>query len=110
MRERFSLRRFAVERLTIALLAVALTALAAVPGGTMAFPCPDQAGTAVVSNGATVPAPVGLDPEEPRRPRRGIDLSLRVWNVRVEFPWMRSLPVSPGHHIVISLFARESGD
>jgi hypothetical protein len=110
MRASFSIRRFAVDRLTVILLALALALLAVAPGGTAEIPCPDQARSAGAPAGATPPPPVGLDPDEPRRPRRGIDLSLRVWNLRVEFPWMRALPVSPGHHIVISLFAREAED
>jgi hypothetical protein len=110
MTARFSIRRFAVDRLTVILLALALAVLAVAPGGTAQIPCPDQAQTTIAPTGATIPPPVGLDPDEPRRPRRGIDLSLRVWNLRVEFPWMRALPVSPGHHIVISLFARGPAD
>jgi hypothetical protein len=115
MRERNPIRRFAVERFTIVLVALALTALAVVPGGTTPAPCPERmraelSNGADLSQGATVPPPSGLDPDEPRRPRKGIDLSLRVWNLRVEFPWMRALPISPGHHIVISLFPRESTD
>ena len=110
MRARLPIRRFAVERLPIALLAIALTTVAVVPGRTSPAPCPDQLRNAVASSSATIPPPIGLDPEEPRRPRKGIDLSLRVWKLRVEFPWMRALPISPGHHIVISLFPRESSD
>jgi hypothetical protein len=110
MRARLLIRRFAVERFTIALLAIALMTMAVVPGGTSPVPCPDRALAAVPVSGATIPPPIGLDPEEPRRPLKGIDLSLRVWNLRVEFPWMRSLPISPGHHIVISLFPRESSE
>ena len=116
MRERNPIRRFAVERFTIVLVALALTALAVVPGWTTPAPCPEQKMRVSASDGwppspgATIPPPSGLDPDEPRRPRKGIDLSLRVWNLRVEFPWMRALPISPGHHIVISLFARESTD
>lgn len=38
---------------------------------------------------------------------RGIDLEVRLFHVRIEFPWMKALPVSPGHHIVISVLAPE---
>jgi hypothetical protein len=98
----FSLRRFAIDRLTVALLALALAVLAATPGGTAPSPCPDADRSAQPPAAEAAPR---VDPSMPE-PRSGIDLTLRVWNLRVEFPWMRALPVSPGHHIVISLFAR----
>jgi hypothetical protein len=34
----------------------------------------------------------------------GLDLELRVWKLRIEFPWLKSLPVRPGRSVVISLF------
>jgi hypothetical protein len=95
MRVSLPIRRFVVERLTVVALALALAALAVVPGATTASPCP-----------AAPPAGEGDDP----RPSTGIDLEVRVLNLRVEFPWMRALPVSPAHHIVISLLARDAGD
>jgi hypothetical protein len=34
----------------------------------------------------------------------GLDLELRVWKLRIEFPWLKSLPIRPGRNIVISVF------
>jgi hypothetical protein len=34
----------------------------------------------------------------------GIDLELRVWKLRIEFPWLKSLPVRPGRSVRISIF------
>jgi hypothetical protein len=34
----------------------------------------------------------------------GLDLELRVWKLRIEFPWLKSLPVRPGRSVVISIF------
>jgi len=38
----------------------------------------------------------------------GLDLEVRIWNVRIGFPWLKSLPVTPGRHIVVSLWETES--
>jgi hypothetical protein len=38
----------------------------------------------------------------------GLDLEVRIWNVRIEFPWLKSLPVTPGRHVVLSLFETDS--
>jgi hypothetical protein len=35
----------------------------------------------------------------------GVDLQVRVWTLRIEFPWLKSLPVRPGRQIVVSIFA-----
>jgi len=37
----------------------------------------------------------------------GVDLEVRIWNVRIEFPWLKTLPVTPGRHIVVSLWETE---
>jgi hypothetical protein len=110
MRAWSSLRQFAFERLTIAGLALALAALAVVPGGTSPGAPHDPPCDA--ERRARASALDGADAfvDEVIEPRTGIDLEVRVLNLRVEFPWMRALPVSPGHHIVISLLARESDD
>jgi len=34
----------------------------------------------------------------------GIDLELRVWKLRIEFPWLKSLPIRPGRSVRISIF------
>lgn len=36
--------------------------------------------------------------------KAGLDLELRVWKLRIEFPWLKSLPIRPGRHIVVSVF------
>ena len=105
MRAPLSIRRFAIERLTVVLLALALAVLAVAPGGTAQTPCTVRSTPAPMLTTAAFDRPAAATAEE-RQPKSGIDLTLRVWNLRVEFPWMRALPVSPGHHIVISLFAR----
>jgi hypothetical protein len=38
----------------------------------------------------------------------GLDLEVRIWNVRIGFPWLKSLPVTPGRHVVVSLWETES--
>jgi hypothetical protein len=38
----------------------------------------------------------------------GLDLEVRIWNVRIGFPWLKTLPVTPGRHIVVSLWETES--
>jgi hypothetical protein len=34
----------------------------------------------------------------------GLDLEVRIWNVRIGFPWLKSLPLTPGRRIVLSLW------
>jgi hypothetical protein len=105
------IRRFAVERLTVVVLALALAALAVVPGNTTASPCRATTAAAAAALDRTVADRVGVRAErDDPRPTTGIDLEVRVFNLRVEFPWMRALPVSPARHIVISLLARNAGD
>jgi hypothetical protein len=108
MRPRSPLRQFAFERLTIGALALGLAAMAVVPGG--AGPTPQHDAPCDEASHAVVSTPEGGASAwtEEVEPRTGIDLEVRVLNLRVEFPWMRALPVSPGHHIVISLLARDS--
>jgi hypothetical protein len=106
------IRRFAVERLTVVVLALALAALAVVPGNTTASPCraPMAAGDAALDRTVVDRVGVRAGERDDPRPSTGIDLEVRVFNLRVEFPWMRALPVSPARHIVISLLARNAGD
>lgn len=42
-------------------------------------------------------------PAEGTPGRRGLDLQVRVGRLRIEFPWMRTLPIAPGRRIVISI-------
>jgi hypothetical protein len=39
----------------------------------------------------------------PRVARQGLDLEIRVGRLRIEFPWMRSLPVTPARRIVVTI-------
>jgi hypothetical protein len=105
MRVWLSIRRIARNRLTVAVLALAVTALAMVPVGTSGGPCGTSA------SDVRPAAAVGFGgAEDVPRPRTGIDLEVRILNLRVQFPWMRSLPVSPGHRIVISLLGASTAD
>jgi hypothetical protein len=60
-------------------------------------------------DGAVMPrvlatTPARLDPHPAAEPSTGLDLELRIWHLRIEFPWLKALPVSPGRHIVVSFF------
>jgi hypothetical protein len=33
----------------------------------------------------------------------GLDLEVRIGRIRVEFPWLKTLPISPGRHVVFTL-------
>jgi hypothetical protein len=57
-----------------------------------------QADAGLPDGGRPVPADVTT----------GLDLEVRIWNVRIGFPWLKSLPVTPGRHIVVSLWETES--
>ena len=46
----------------------------------------------------------GRSPRKAEVTPDGLDLELRVWKLRIEFPWLKSLPVRPGRPIVISIF------
>jgi hypothetical protein len=50
----------------------------------------------------TTPSPAHADDDDDTPV--GLDLELRVWKLRIEFPWLKSLPVRPGRSVVISLF------
>ncbi len=34
----------------------------------------------------------------------GLDVEVKIWNVHVEFPWLRVLPVTPARRVVVRLF------
>ncbi len=71
---------------------VLLGGLTVVPVATSGLMCPDLK--------------VGLARSPAEEPTsRGIDLELRILHVRIEFPWMKSLPVTPARHVVISWMA-----
>jgi hypothetical protein len=33
----------------------------------------------------------------------GLDLEVRIGRIRVEFPWLKTLPITPGRHVVFTL-------
>ncbi len=69
-------------------------------------PAPTPTPTAVKA--ATVP-PAAADLRQPGDDAStGLDLEVRIFNVRIEFPWLKSLPVTPGRHVVLSLFETDS--
>jgi hypothetical protein len=69
-------------------------------------PVPAPTPTAVKA--ATVP-PAAADLRQPGDDAStGLDLEVRIFNVRIEFPWLKSLPVTPGRHVVLSLFETDS--
>jgi hypothetical protein len=66
-------------------------------------PAPAPAATPTAAKAADQPA-AAADLRLPTDGSTGLDLEVRIWNVRIEFPWLKSLPVTPGRHIVLSLF------
>jgi hypothetical protein len=68
-------------------------------------PAPAPTPTAVKA--ATVP-PAAADLRQAGDASTGLDLEVRIFNVRIEFPWLKSLPVTPGRHVVLSLFETDS--
>jgi hypothetical protein len=101
-------------------LATMLLAAIVATGDSMQARCPDQkaGGSAWTMSAATpavtAPAAVAGAPQaEAGRPvstslTTGLDLEVRIWNVRIGFPWLKSLPVTPGRRIVVSLWETES--
>jgi hypothetical protein len=61
-----------------------------------------EAGSAAVIARNPEPAAVSLAPAPVDG---GLDLEIRVFNLRIEFPILKSLPLRPGRHIVLSFFA-----
>jgi hypothetical protein len=86
-----------------------MLAVGSVLAGASDPPCKDQATSAVfpTSHEHAVPAAAsrasGREADGPGS--TGVDLELRVGHLRIEFPWLKSLPVNPGRRIVISLFS-----
>lgn len=64
-------------------------------------PCKDAARTHTTAGASTHTALA--TPATDARPT-GLDLEVRIWNLRIEFPWLKSLPLRPGRHIVVSIF------
>jgi hypothetical protein len=94
-------------------VAMLLVSVVASGKSTQASRCPDQ--KAATDATAATPAAVwraggdalrhaasDLLPAETTS--TGLDLEVRIWNVRIGFPWLKSLPVTPGRRIVLSLW------
>lgn len=88
------------------LVATMLVASLVASGKSTQARCPDQ-------KAAQAPSAVLAAPQaEAARPlavsgSTGLDLEVRIWNVRIGFPWLKSLPVTPGRRIVVSLWETE---
>ena len=63
-------------------------------------PCKDVPAKAARAAAQAHPSHAAADDPGPA----GIDLELRVWKLRIEFPWLKSLPIRPGRNIVITVF------
>jgi hypothetical protein len=95
-------RRFRPLLFLVAAVLVMLAIGSGITTGASDAPCKD--GVAPTRPAADVPA---ADPS-PRKAEAttpdGLDLELRVWKLRIEFPWLKSLPVRPGRTVVVSIF------
>lgn len=89
-------RRFRPLLLLVAAVLVMLAIGSGITTGASDAPCKD----AVAKTANASPRPAAHDADSPA----GIDLELRVWKLRIEFPWLKSLPIRPGRNIVISVF------
>jgi hypothetical protein len=90
-------RRFRPLLFLVAAVLVMLAIGSGITTGASDAPCKD----AMAAQAAKAsPAPAANDADAPA----GIDLELRVWKLRIEFPWLKSLPIRPGRNIVISVF------
>jgi hypothetical protein len=71
--------------------------------------CSDQKATVTVQTAAAAAQAWSGDRALPNSlsTSAGVDLEVRIWNVRIGFPWLKSLPVTPGRRIVVSLWETE---
>jgi hypothetical protein len=91
-------RRFRPLLLLVAAVLVMLAIGSGITTGASDAPCKD----AVAKSAKASPAPAAAD--DAAATPAGLDLELRVWKLRIEFPWLKSLPIRPGRNIVISVF------
>jgi hypothetical protein len=92
------IRRATWERLAVLALITGFVVLTAAPAATRGTICSEDTPASSVSTASR-------DAEQPTS--RGIDLELRIFNLRIEFPWMKALPITPGHHIVITVLSAQ---
>lgn len=102
----------------LAIVAMLLASVAASGKSTLASRCPDQNARQKAEIAAAVQAQLAHAAAQPGERRAawhdaehdaesvstGLDLEVRIWNVRIAFPWLKSLPLTPGRHIVLSLW------
>jgi hypothetical protein len=88
-------------------LATMLLAAVVVSGNSMQARCPDQKAVAAVTAASVAPqVPAGR--LLTASATTGVDLEVRILNVRIGFPWLKSLPVTPGRRIVVSLWETDA--
>ena len=91
-------RRFRPLLLMVAGLLVMLAVGSGILAGATDPPCKDTVHAAQMEAMAqSRPALTAVQPA-------GVDLQVRIWKLRIEFPWLKSLPVRPAQHIVVSIF------
>ncbi len=94
-------RRFRPLLFLVAAVLVMLAIGSGITTGASDAPCKDAVAKDPVAEGAKAsPRPAANDAGAPA----GLDLELRVCKLRIEFPWLKSLPIRPGRNIVISVF------
>jgi hypothetical protein len=100
-------RRFRPLLFLVAAVLVMLAIGSGITTGASDAPCKD----AVAKAEATTASAATAAKSSPRAAATddadvpvGLDLELRVWKLRIEFPWLKSLPVRPGRSVVISVF------
>jgi hypothetical protein len=95
-------RRFRPLLIFVAGVLVMLAIGSGISTGASDAPCKDGSAIAA-SRTARAATPAATSGTEDATPV-GLDLELRVWKLRIEFPWLKSLPVRPGRSVVISIF------
>ncbi len=82
---------------------------------TLASRCPEQKPRQTAAVAAAVQAHVAQAAAQARAAwhdaesvSTGLDLEVRIWNVRIGFPWLKSLPLTPGRRIVLSLWETDT--
>jgi hypothetical protein len=92
-------RRYRPLLFLVAAVLVMLAIGSGITTGASDEPCKDAVAETAAANAAS-----SLSPADDDASPVGLDLELRVWKLRIEFPWLKSLPIRPGRNIVISVF------
>jgi hypothetical protein len=96
-------RRFRPLLLFVAAVLVMLAIGSGITTGASDAPCKDGV-AATPAQAARPSARLSSGTADDAASAAGLDLELRVWKLRIEFPWLKSLPIRPGRNIVISVF------